>query len=874
MRAPLLWRLAPGTLFRFPRSAAAVAFSAGVVVLATILGPLFLASSERASLQAGMDWSGAWEAGLQIVWRAYDYPDTVEEKERHLDLAETGRRLLTERAAEVPGLAPATATLLGGQSRAETKGGGAFVRMLHRTHAYDNVTVVERGGDGVWIADVTAEALRVEPGDEIELTTPVGRGTARVGAVYEFLRDDEPRPYWSPLTDYIYKTPGADTVPPPFVLADPDVVMKLDRTAQIRWNLPLATPDLAPGALRNAEREFRAITQEILRGSKGIGRELRGTGFAFDPQIDSLLPGIIRTADDRLEASQAPTTVVTAAARLLGAGLMVAAGLSLVARRRSEVRALIARGAGPASLAARFAVEGAAPALLGSVAAVVVGYAGVRLLGASGAVEWSNVTALAGEAVVAALASLCLLALAAGAAVSYEERRFRAQATRRARLVPVVAGGLVAAAGVVAYRALESISLAESDDVLGGSILLAPIGVIAAASVGGGVLLRLVLPVVAATTRRRSTGVFLASRRLAAGSGMTHTLVVVCGTALGVMFFGMTVAGSVDRTATAKAMTFVGSDVAVGVAPNPPPLPDLPFPATHVTSIQTFLEGSSQGVRVLGVDPATFEAAAFWDDEFADEPLADLLARLRDAEQGPITVIAAGFAEGETPALAGVEVPLEVVGRAAAFPGMVPEQPLIAMTNDSANRVLTSGGGGTRAQLIWAKGEEDVVQEALVEAGQAAFEPLTADEVLDSPTIQSLVWSLGLLGGVGALASATAVAGLSLYLQARHQAAQVSAAMTRRMGLPRRAELLSWVAEIGGAGAASFAVGAVTGLVTASLVHERLDTQPDLDPNPIFVVPRTAGIVAAVAVALVAAVTARRLQTRMDRTPVGEIMRV
>ena len=48
MSPPLLWRLAPGVLFRFPRSAAAVAFSAGVVVLATILGPLFLASSERA----------------------------------------------------------------------------------------------------------------------------------------------------------------------------------------------------------------------------------------------------------------------------------------------------------------------------------------------------------------------------------------------------------------------------------------------------------------------------------------------------------------------------------------------------------------------------------------------------------------------------------------------------------------------------------------------------------------------------------------------------------------------------------------------------------------------------------------------------------
>jgi hypothetical protein len=98
--------------------------------------------------------------------------------------------------------------------------------------------------------------------------------------------------------------------------------------------------------------------------------------------------------------------------------------------------------------------------------------------------------------------------------------------------------------------------------------------------------------------------------------------------------------------------------------------------------------------------------------------------------------------------------------------------------------------------------------------------------------------------------------------------------MTRRMGIRRRAELLSWVAEIGGAGGASFAVGAATGLVTAVVVHERLDVQPEISPAPIFVVPVLLLIATGVAVVAVAAVTSRRLQKRMDRTPVGEIMRV
>ncbi|HEX2296270.1 MAG TPA: FtsX-like permease family protein [Actinomycetota bacterium] len=875
MRVPLLWRLAPGVLFRFPRSAAAVAFSAGVVVLATILGPLFLASSERASLQAGMELTGPWEAGLQIVWRAYEYPDTPEEERRHLELAEEGRRLLAERVAGVPGLAAPTVTLLGGDGTARASGREAAARVVYRTRAYENVTVVEEGGEGVWIADLTARALRVEPGDTMTLTTPSGIYEARVGTIYRNLRDDEPREFWSPLTDWIYKQPESDAPPAPFVLVDLETVMDADRTAQIRWNIPLAGSDLAPEVLRRAAREFRDISRDVGRERAELGAALRDLGgFAFEPAVSTLLGGVLGTARDRLEASKAPTGVVAAAVRLLGAGLVVAAGLSLAARRRSEVRALIARGASPASLALRFAVEGVAPVFLGGAAGVALGYAGVRLAGASGAVEWSYVAGLADEAALAAVATLALLAVATGIAVAREERSFRARPAR-GRFVPLAAAAVVAAGGVVAYRALESISVAESDEPLAGSILLAPIGVIAAAALAGGVALRLLLPFVAASARERSTGVFLAAKRLAAGSGMTHTLVIVCGTALGVMFFGVTVASSVHRTATAKAKTFVGSDFSFGVTPNPPPLPpDLPFPATHVTKIQTYLEGSAQPVTVLGIEPDTFAAAAFWDDEFADEPLDELLPRLREADEGPFTALAAGFGEGAAPSLVGTDVPIEVVGRADAFPGMIEGQPLIAMTRESARRVLATGGSGIRSDLIWAKGDPEEVQETLLAAGQVAFEPLTVDEVLDSPTIQSLVWSLGLLGAVGALASATAVAGLSLYLQARHTAAQVAAAMTRRMGLPRRAELLSWVTEIGGAGVASFAVGAATGLVTASLVHDRLDVQPDLEPAPIFVVPVAVAALAGLAVAAVTALTARRLQKRMDRAAIGEIMRV
>ncbi|HEX2057558.1 MAG TPA: hypothetical protein VHI71_04235 [Actinomycetota bacterium] len=877
MKAPLLWRLAPGVLLRFPRSAAAIAFAAGVVVLATILGPVFLESSERAAMAGEMERTGRWEAGLQIVWRPFEYATTPEARARLLRLGQEGLRALHERMEDVPGVGPATVTFLGGQITAAGEEGNAFVRLAHRTHDRENVRVLDGGDEeGVWIADVSAEAMGVEPGDSIDLVTGGARVEVPVGAIYRFLPDDEPREFWTPLRDFVYKLPSADTYPPPLVLADAELVTSTDIATQVRWNVPLEAGTLAPDAVRAVGREFRALGRETLRQSEGFGKVLSDLGGpAYLPEVDTLLGGVIRVAQDRLDASQAPTGVVTAAAKLLGAGLMVAGGLSLVARRRSEVRALIARGASPLSLALRFAVESAAPVATGAVVAVVAGYAVVRMLGAAGGVEWSFVVALAGDVAVSAVGAIALFALAAGAAVSREERSFRARSTAAKRLATLGAGGAVVAGGALAYRSLEAISVTGSDDALGGSILLAPIAVIAAASLVAGVALRLVLPIVATRARGRSTGTFLAAKRLGASSGMTHTLVVVCGTALGVTFFGLTVSRSVHETATAKAKTFVGSDVAAGVAPNPPPLPDdLGFPATRVTSILTYVEGAGQALTVLGVEPETFASAAYWDDDFADEPLPELLSRLEDADEGPITAIAVGFDPGEIPAISGLEVPLDVVGEAGAWPGMTSGQPLVAMTLDSAGRLLRSGGSGTRSELIWAKGDAEEVEKELIAAGQAAFEPITAEAVLARPTLQSLVWSLGLLGAVGALASATAVAGLSLYLQARHTAARVAAAITRRMGLRRRTELLSWVAEIGGAGAASLAVGAATGLLTASLIHERLDTQPDLSPAPILVVPATLPILAVVAVAAVTALTARRLQRRMDSAPVGEIMRV
>ncbi|MDQ3958545.1 MAG: hypothetical protein M3273_09510, partial [Actinomycetota bacterium] len=355
---------------------------------------------------------------------------------------------------------------------------------------------------------------------------------------------------------------------------------------------------------------------------------------------------------------------------------------------------------------------------------------------------------------------------------------------------------------------------------------------------------------------------------------MTHALVIVCGSALGVMFFGFTVSGSVHATATAKAKTFVGSDVAAIVPPNPPPLRGVGIPATQVVIADAFFSGTSRGVTLLGIDPETFADAAFWDEAFADQDLDALVAAVDASDSGDVPVVASGLAGVGVVELEGVDVRLEIVGRAESFPGTRARQPLLAMTKDSLTRVVRAGGSYITTHQVWAKGTPEAVTTALRGAEVTFYQLLTTDEVLDTPILQSLLWSLGLLGAVGALASGAALVGLSLYLQARHTAAQVATALTRRMAFPRAQELLSSVAEIGGAGAASFLVGAGTGIVTAALVNEQLDIQPALSPDPVLVLPAAIVAVAGVAVVAVAIGTAWRLQRRMDRTSVGEVMRV
>jgi hypothetical protein len=144
---------------------------------------------------------------------------------------------------------------------------------------------------------------------------------------------------------------------------------------------------------------------------------------------------------------------------------------------------------------------------------------------------------------------------------------------------------------------------------------------------------------------------------------------------------------------------------------------------------------------------------------------------------------------------------------------------------------------------------------------------------LSAPALQSTLWTLGLLGALGAASGLAAVAGLLLYLQARHRSALIAAAMTRRMRLNRAAELRAWMLEVGASMGTAYLLAGAIGLGVAGLMHERLDLRPSLPPQPIMVVPLSMLLAAGVIGAVLVLLTAVRLQRDVDAADVAEVLR-
>ena len=133
-----------------------------------------------------------------------------------------------------------------------------------------------------------------------------------------------------------------------------------------------------------------------------------------------------------------------------------------------------------------------------------------------------------------------------------------------------------------------------------------------------------------------------------------------------------------------------------------------------------------------------------------------------------------------------IATPIEVVGRATAFPGVSSDDPVLVVDTRSLNSRLSAGGNplqrpGARTEF-WIAGDTD---EALAAVGELEAFPLgtlTAQEVKDVPFIAATIDTFAMLNVLGLAAAILVIGVLVVYLQARQRARSVSNVLSMRMG--------------------------------------------------------------------------------------------
>jgi putative ABC transport system permease protein len=360
-------------------------------------------------------------------------------------------------------------------------------------------------------------------------------------------------------------------------------------------------------------------------------------------------------------------------------------------------------------------------------------------------------------------------------------------------------------------------------------------------------------------------------------------LLLVTGSALaiGILGYAGILVASTRAAALDKARVLVGSDASLSTGAAAEGLDGGGLAATRVQRVGGLtLAPDGVPVDLLAVDPSTFAGAVHWDAAWSGEPLGVLLDRLAadPPQTGRVLALLAGppVPPSNAVELGTDDLPVAMVGRAAAFPGMSrADRPLLVV---SAERLsLWAGNNGVRfttGHEVWTREDPAAVVAVLREAGTVPEATRTAATVMRTPAFLAVSWTFAMLQALGALAGLVALVGLVLYVQARQRGRLVAYALARRMGLSRGAHLRSVALELAAMLLFSFALGVTLALLTSSLVYRRLDPMPELPPGLHLVLPGAVLGLTLLAVAVAALTGALLVQRAADRANVAEVMRL
>jgi putative ABC transport system permease protein len=554
-------------------------------------------------------------------------------------------------------------------------------------------------------------------------------------------------------------------------------------------------------------------------------------------------------------------------------------------RRDDELRSLVARGLSPARGAWDAVREAFVPVLIGSALGGIAGWLVVREFGPSstlppGVLPGSLVVLVAGAA-----AALLAIAIITVAQLTRLDSIGRGPAAQLVARVPWLA--VTAAITVVAL-----VPLVTGNGDTGGKIDVLTLAVPLLVTVVVAGLVTAVLPWIGsradARLRRLPAGAFLAARRVLSGQGAARLVVVTTALSLGLVVYAGALADSTARTIDAKASVANGSDVVVPVTRGSVADGELPENAMAV-GVETgaSLLPAEDTVDVLVVRPEQVPDIVRWNDDFAERPLTDLMSELSDYEGDRVPVVVAGpVSDDVLEATDGdltldfqyYALPIEVVGRAEAFPGQGSRDPLLVADWDRYTAGLEAEGRSAELILtreVWSRGDADAVLPGIIAAGYAddQSEYSTAAEFGARPELTAQTWSLAYLRAIALAAGVLGLVGVAMHALAQQRRRTVAGLLLRRMGMKRRAADGAAGLEIGLLAGLGAVVAVLVALPASALVLRLLDPVPALQPEPLFTVPWASIAIVVAGVAVVTVLGATLVGRSARRATGGQVMR-
>lgn len=892
-----LWGKAPFVLLRYPGLFVSLALGALLLSLAAAAYPLFISASATELVRAGIEAPEITRWGAGVSYRNWGIPiHTRPGEDASFDRLEREFGRLTGTS---PYLAPPVKTILGPivPITGPDGGGSRQVRLFAGDGATEHVEIVDgAAGSGALVPDLVADALGIEPGDEVTLSPDddgPGSVSFHVDGVYRSLYRGDVSGFWRPWNDELILY-CSDCPPPPQPLIVDERAF-LDVSDELRfnqagyaWQSPIGQ-DLTLDEAREAARRSGEITGAMSDRGTRIGRLFSRCylrtfcNFRTQAQFGSGIGDVVRDVEGRVAAIEGPARLLRAAGVLVAFVVVAAAGAFAMATRRVESTLLFARGARPRAVGTRGALEALLPGAVGAALGLGLAFLLVRAVGPGDTVAASANRDALRAAVLAGVGAVVAIGVVSAVSFLRQSEHHRSRWGILARLPWEL---LLAALSLLVLAVLRDSEAFQPNQPLEQqtpSLLLLVFPVLFLAGFAALAARALVIGVRAA--RNRSGGLspapYLAVHRLAARPRLTMLLIAASALCLGLFVQAQTVASSAQATVDAKAGVFVGSDVQARIDHIYETPTEFPLPLTRVVRrLQAGEIRARLPYDLLGIDARTFESAAFWDDVFASKPLGELIQPLTGSASAGVPVVLANWT-GPDPSsitLDTVGVPIRVVGRATAFPGMSTRRPLVVVDQrrleeafeGNANPFHTPGA----SDELWIRGDTDEVVDALPTLPYVPELLITADEVKDIPYISAVIDTFIVMNGLGLAAGVLVLVAMLMYLQARQRSEIVSYGLSLRMGLAASAHLRAIAAEVGTMLAVAFVAGALLAVIAASLTVPLLDPLGAIPPEPITVVP-IGVLVATIPVLLLAAFGGGWLiERRARRADLGQVMRL